>query len=87
MRQRTLIGGEALPFATLNSNLQAVTLNLKTRGGRQILMEGPGAPVRDLADPGGRYDGFDARRSQGRRLNSMISWAVLTMASSTMSPW
>jgi len=39
MRQRTLIGGAALPFAMLNSNKQAVTLNLKTERGREILIE------------------------------------------------
>ncbi|MBX9905145.1 MAG: CoA transferase [Burkholderiales bacterium] len=39
MRQRTLIGGAALPFAMLNSNKQAVTLNLKTRRGREILLD------------------------------------------------
>ena len=39
MRQRTLIGGAALPFAMLNSNKQAVTLNLKTKRGREILID------------------------------------------------
>jgi formyl-CoA transferase len=39
MRQRTLIGGAALPFAMLNSNKQAVTLNLKTERGREILID------------------------------------------------
>lgn len=39
MRQRTLIGGAALPFAMLNSNKQAVTLNLKTERGREILLD------------------------------------------------
>jgi len=39
MRQRTLIGGAALPFAMLNSNKQAVTLNLKTKRGREILLD------------------------------------------------
>lgn len=39
MRQRTLIGGAALPFAMLNSNKQAVTLNLKTQRGREILLD------------------------------------------------
>jgi CoA:oxalate CoA-transferase len=38
MRQRTLIGGAALPFAMLNSNKQAVTLNLKTARGRELLI-------------------------------------------------
>lgn len=39
MRQRTLIGGAALPFAMLNSNKQAVTLNLKTKRGREIFID------------------------------------------------
>lgn len=39
MRQRTLIGGAALPFAMLNSNKQAVTLNLKTERGRELLID------------------------------------------------
>ena len=39
MRQRTLIGGAALPFAMLNSNKQAVTLNLKTKRGRELLID------------------------------------------------
>ena len=38
LRQRTLIGGAALPFAMLNSNKLAVTLNLKTERGREILL-------------------------------------------------
>jgi len=39
LRQRTLIGGAALPFAMLNSNKKAVTLNLKTRRGRELLFD------------------------------------------------
>jgi CoA:oxalate CoA-transferase len=33
------LGGAALPFAMLNSNKQAVTLNLKTEQGRELLMQ------------------------------------------------
>jgi CoA:oxalate CoA-transferase len=39
LRQRTLIGGAALPFAMLNSNKEAITLNLKTARGRALLIE------------------------------------------------
>jgi len=39
LRQRTLIGGSALPFAMLNSNKLAVTLNLKHARGRELLIE------------------------------------------------
>ena len=39
MRHRTAIGGAALPFAMLNSNKLAVTLNLKTQRGRELLVE------------------------------------------------
>ena len=39
LRQRTLIGGAALPFAMLNANKIAVTLNLKRKRGREILFE------------------------------------------------
>ncbi len=33
------MGGAALPFAMLNSNKQAVTLNLKAEAGRQLLKD------------------------------------------------
>lgn len=39
LRHRTLIGGAALPFAMLNSNKLAVTLNLKTARGRELLID------------------------------------------------
>lgn len=39
LRHRTLIGGAALPFAMLNSNKLAVTLNLKSARGRELLVE------------------------------------------------
>lgn len=39
LRHRTLIGGAALPFAMLNSNKLAVTLNLKRARGRELLIE------------------------------------------------
>ncbi len=39
LRHRTLIGGAALPFAMLNSNKLAVTLNLKSTRGRELLIE------------------------------------------------
>ena len=39
LRHRTLIGGAALPFAMLNSNKEAITLNLKTVRGRELLFE------------------------------------------------
>lgn len=39
LRQRTLIGGAALPFAMLNSNKLAVTLNLKKKRGRDLLLQ------------------------------------------------
>ncbi|MBI3936791.1 MAG: CoA transferase, partial [Betaproteobacteria bacterium] len=39
LRHRTLIGGAALPFAMLNSNKLAVTLNLKSARGRELLIE------------------------------------------------
>ena len=39
MRSRGDLGGAALPFAMLNSNKEAVTLNLKTTRGRRILEE------------------------------------------------
>ena len=39
LRSRGDMGGAALPFAMLNSNKQAVTLNLKLEAGRQLLRE------------------------------------------------
>ncbi len=39
LRSRGDMGGAALPFAMLNSNKQAVTLNLKTEQGRELLKE------------------------------------------------
>ena len=39
LRSRGNMGGAALPFAMLNSNKKAVTLNLKTEKGRQLLRE------------------------------------------------
>jgi crotonobetainyl-CoA:carnitine CoA-transferase CaiB-like acyl-CoA transferase len=39
LRRRGVVGGAALPFAMLNGNKQAVTLNLKTERGRELLVE------------------------------------------------
>jgi CoA:oxalate CoA-transferase len=39
LRSRGDMGGAALPFAMLNSNKRAVTLNLKTRQGKELLKE------------------------------------------------
>jgi len=39
LRSRGDMGGAALPFAMLNSNKRAVTLNLKTRQGTELLKE------------------------------------------------
>lgn len=39
LRSRGDMGGAALPFAMLNSNKQAVTLNLKLEAGRELLRE------------------------------------------------
>jgi len=39
LRSRGDMGGAALPFAMLNSNKQAVTLNLKTQQGKELLKE------------------------------------------------
>jgi CoA:oxalate CoA-transferase len=39
LRSRGDMGGAALPFAMLNSNKQAVTLNLKSEAGRQLLKD------------------------------------------------
>eukprot|EP01037_Dinobryon_pediforme_P004274 gene4274-4324_t len=39
LRSRGDMGGAALPFAMLNSNKQAVTLNLKTEAGLQLLKD------------------------------------------------
>jgi len=39
LRRRGVVGGAALPFAMLNSNKRAVTLNLKSAGGRELLIQ------------------------------------------------
>ncbi|HEX4504263.1 MAG TPA: CoA transferase [Alphaproteobacteria bacterium] len=39
LRRRGVVGGAALPFAMLNSNKRAVTLNLKTARGRDLLID------------------------------------------------
>ncbi|HEY0183351.1 MAG TPA: CaiB/BaiF CoA-transferase family protein [Rhodopila sp.] len=39
LRSRGDMGGAALPFAMLNSNKRAVTLNLKTQEGKNLLLE------------------------------------------------
>jgi crotonobetainyl-CoA:carnitine CoA-transferase CaiB-like acyl-CoA transferase len=39
LRRRGVVGGAALPFAMLNGNKRAITLNLKTARGREILTE------------------------------------------------
>src|SRR5579871_170568 len=39
LRRRGVVGGAALPFAMLNANKRAVTLNLKMPRGRDLLIE------------------------------------------------
>jgi crotonobetainyl-CoA:carnitine CoA-transferase CaiB-like acyl-CoA transferase len=39
LRRRGVVGGAALPFAMLNSNKRAITLNLKSARGREILID------------------------------------------------
>jgi formyl-CoA transferase len=39
LRKRGNVGGAGLPFAMLNSNKQAVTLNLKTERGRALFFD------------------------------------------------
>jgi CoA:oxalate CoA-transferase len=39
LRRRGVVGGAALPFAMLNSNKRAITLNLKSARGRELLTE------------------------------------------------
>src|SRR3954467_14685704 len=39
LRKRGVVGGAALPFAMLNGNKRAVTLNLKSPRGRELLIE------------------------------------------------
>ena len=39
LRKRGVVGGAALPFAMLNGNKRAVTLNLKSPRGRDLLIE------------------------------------------------
>src|SRR5260370_15672189 len=39
LRRRGVVGGAALPFAMLNSNKRAVTLNLKSSRGRELLID------------------------------------------------
>ena len=39
LRKRSVVAGAALPFAMLNGNKQAVTMNLKDPRGKQLLLD------------------------------------------------
>ena len=73
LRRRGVVGGVALPFAMLNANKRAVTLNLKSERGRDLLIQ----MVR-------RVDMLVENFAPGTMDRLGVGWEVLSLANSRL---